>query len=260
MEMNGWEGWAFGQPNHPYPAATWGASHYRKASDRFIGTQVPIQNPRCYSYHSYQVLHTRKVRRGKGGQVLRPPLSAHADQSGLQETFWYNQVVSDEETPTLDQIPGVERQLRRNGTLSTSALGTDAWTVHYRDTSTSPGRIEAVAVRTSRRRWVILPLAVWIRMIRKDDFKPQRQVFFFPLTPSAKKKKKKKKPVLLLVFFFLLRFVSVYLVSKSGKAELALGGSHMQGRKKEVVVRSSSVQATRTTHNIQQPKAAISCI
>lgn len=86
----------------------------------------------------------RKARRRKGGQALRPPLNAHVGQSGLQETFWYHQVVSDEETPTLDQIPGVERQLRRNGTLSTSALGTDAWTVHCRDTSTSPARVEAV--------------------------------------------------------------------------------------------------------------------
>lgn len=155
--MNGWDGWAFGQPNHPYPypypAATWGVSHYRKASDRFIGTQVPTL-PKAqaaavqYSYHSYQVLHTRKVRRGKGGQALRPPLNTHTGQSGLQETFWYHRV-SDEETPTLDQIPGVERQLRRDGTLSTSTLGTDAWTVHCRDTSTSPARIEAVVVRIS---------------------------------------------------------------------------------------------------------------
>lgn len=145
MELNGWDGWAFGQPNHPYPAATWGASHYRKASDRFIGTQVHTY---LLPNHSYQVLHTRKARRGKGGQALQPPLNAHAGQSGLQETFWYHQVVSDEETPTLDQIPGVERQLRRNGTLSTSALGTDAWTVHCRDTSTSPGRVAAVRCPT----------------------------------------------------------------------------------------------------------------
>jgi hypothetical protein len=95
--LNGWDGWAFGQPNHPYPAATWGASHYRNASDRFIGTQVLTQSPRrCTHTIRTGSPHTRKVRRGKGGQALRPPLNTHISQSGLQETFWYHQEVSDE--------------------------------------------------------------------------------------------------------------------------------------------------------------------
>lgn len=80
----------------------------------------------------------------KGGKLCDPPLNTHTGQSGLQETFWYHQVVSDEETPTLDQIPDVERQLRRDGTLSSSRLGTDAWTVHCRDTSTSPARMRSL--------------------------------------------------------------------------------------------------------------------
>jgi hypothetical protein len=54
----------------------------------------------------------------------------------------------------------------------------------------------------------------------------------FLLTPPAT-----KKPVLLLAYSS-LRFVSVDLILQPGKAELVLGsgGSHMQGRKKEVVL------------------------
>lgn len=133
MELNGWDGWAFGQPNHPYTAATWGASHYRKASDRSIGTQVPAQSPSCCCTLTIRTRFSirAKYEGERGGKLCDPPLNTHTGQSGLQETFWYHQVVSDEETPTLDQIPDVERQLRRDGTLSTSTLGTDAWTVQY---------------------------------------------------------------------------------------------------------------------------------
>lgn len=42
MGLNGWDGWAFGLPNHPYAATTWGPSHYRKhRTALYIGTQSP---------------------------------------------------------------------------------------------------------------------------------------------------------------------------------------------------------------------------
>lgn len=48
-----------------------------------------------------------------------------------------------------------------------------------------------------------------------------------------------KKQVLLLAYFS-LRFASLHLILKPGKAELVLGGgSHMQGRKPEVVLPSA---------------------
>lgn len=158
-------------------------------------------------------------------------------------------MVSDEETPTLDQIPGVERQLRRNGTLSTSALGTDAWTVHCRDTSTSPARVEAVRCPnkyTTMNNTTTKEYGVeWYgKTISNLSAKSPSFPFRYLLH---------KKSVLLLVFSF--RFLSLFFAvcSNPGKAELVLGGggSHMQERKKEVGVRSSSIRATRTTHNIQ---------